>query len=146
MPSIALAPTSRPSASSSLCIYAAQRSTSSTSSAMTSETPEPGLCPACGATGLLCRTPGHSLPGTIIGGRSRPPEKVPRSKIGHLNPPRPFTNVDSATKSLIPKVGESIEGDTTEKRVSCCHNRHSKDELGCTESADGPPAGPTGPR
>jgi hypothetical protein len=112
---------------------------------MTSETPEPGL-PTYGATGLLGRTPGHTLPGMIVGRRSRPPEKVPRSKIYHLNPLRPLKNVDAATKSLIPKVGESVEGDATEKRVFCCHNRHSKNELGCTESADGPPAGPTGPR
>jgi hypothetical protein len=44
MPSIAPALTSRPSASSSPCIHAAQRSTSSASSPMTSETPEPGFC------------------------------------------------------------------------------------------------------
>jgi hypothetical protein len=42
--------------------------------------------PTYGVISLLCRTPGHTLPGTIIGRRSRPPEKVPHSKIFHLSP------------------------------------------------------------
>jgi len=58
--------------------------------------PKPSL-PTCGATSLLCRTPGYTLPGTIIGRRSRPPEKVPNSKIYHFSPPRPLKSVDAAT-------------------------------------------------
>ena len=117
MPSITPAPTSRSSASSSPCIHGAQRSTSSASSPMTSETPEPGL-PTCGAPGLLCRIPGphftrHDLRPSIAATR-----KGPNSKIYRLGP---FALSKCRCGHQIPLTKKSMKAlKVTPLRNGCC--------------------------
>jgi hypothetical protein len=108
MPSIASAPTSRLSASSSPCIHTAQRPTSSASSPMTSETPEPGVCLPAVPPVSYAEYPVALYPARLSAVDRGHPKRSPIQKYTTLAP-RPLRIVDSVTKSFLPKVGESVE-------------------------------------